>query len=333
MKLRIYILSIIVFTLCQFTFSQNPIEFNQLTGENVSTQSITYAIEQDEAGNLWIASEEGVLKHNSKFYQIYNTYNGLPEALNNRISEIFIDSKQQVWIGLEKGVCKYNKNLDIFEIHPSNEDINPSLITSITEDDNNNIWIGGFNGLWKINAKDKSEKLVRVVTNQNIQAVYPYKNKVLFGTSKGLFVYDTETGVSNEIYLNSKQNSISFIGIINNYFMVGTKTGELYKVDNNFALGVAMNLGLNITNPITDIIKKDANTIYLATDGNGLFRLNNSFSKLNQYKEDANNEYSLSSNGIYDIVLGKENILWIATYGGGINYLDSNRISLSKNTA
>ena len=330
MKLKIYTFFILIYLFCQCTFSQNTIEFNQLTGENVSTQSITYAIEQDSSGNLWIASEEGVLKHNSKFYQIYNTYNGLPASLNNRISEIFIDSKQQVWIGLEKGVCKYNKNLDVFEILPSNEDINPSLITTITEDEDNNIWVGGFNGLWKIKTKDNSEKLVRVVINQNIQAIYPYKNKILFGTSKGLFVYDAETDVYNEISLNLKPNSISFIGEINNYIMVGTKAGELYQVENNFSKGVIMNLGLNITNPITDIIKKDAYTIYLATDGNGLFRLNNSFSILNQYKEDANNEYSLSSNGIYDIVLGNENILWIATYGGGVNYFDSNGFPFQK---
>ncbi|MFG6686058.1 two-component regulator propeller domain-containing protein [Mariniflexile sp. HNIBRBA6329] len=330
MNTKAYILIISLFLSFQIIFSQNNIEFQQLAGENVSTQSITYAIEQDKAGNLWIASEEGVLKHNSKFYQIYNTYNGLPEELNNRVSEIFIDSKQQVWIGLEKGVCKYNENFDTFEIFPSKGDINPSLITCITEDEANNIWVGGFNGLWKVSAKDTTKKLDRVITSQNIQAIYTYENKILFGTSKGLFVYDIETDIYNEIQLISKLNSISFIGQINNYFIIGTKAGELYKVDNNLTKSTVLNLGIKITNPITDIIKKDDNTIYLATDGDGLFRLNNSFSILNQYKEDANNENSLSSNGVYDIASGNENILWIATYGGGINYFDSNGFPFQK---
>ena len=59
MNIKTYIL-FSIFLWCQFIFSQNNIEFKQLAGENVSTQSITYDIEQDKAGNLWIASEEGV---------------------------------------------------------------------------------------------------------------------------------------------------------------------------------------------------------------------------------------------------------------------------------
>ena len=80
------------------------------------TQSITYAVANDSIGNVWVASEEGVLKHNSKFYKIYNSYKGLPEIIGNRIKEIFIDSKQRIWIGMEAGVCLYNADLDRFEL-------------------------------------------------------------------------------------------------------------------------------------------------------------------------------------------------------------------------
>jgi len=73
--------------------SQKISEFNQLSDSNFLTQSITYAIEKDSIGNLWIASEEGILKHNSKYYKLYNTYNGLPETLSNRTSEIFSNKK------------------------------------------------------------------------------------------------------------------------------------------------------------------------------------------------------------------------------------------------
>lgn len=330
MCLKINIFPILLCFIATTVFSQNNVEFKQLAGENVSTQSITYAIAQDSIGNLWIASEEGVLKHNSKFYRIYNTYNGLPEELNNRVSEIYIDTKQHIWIGLEKGVCKYNEKLDVFEIVPSAEDINPSLISSITEDETHNIWVGGFNGLWKISANDASQKLTRVVTNQNIQFVFAFNEHVLFGTSKGLFVYDVAKGVYNEITLNSKPNSISFIGEINHRFLIGTKAGILYQLDSTLTNVSVVNLGIKLSNPITDIIKKDDNTIYLSTDGDGLFQLDKSFSITNQYKEDSNNENSISSNGIYDILLGNENIIWIATYGGGINYFDSNGFPFQK---
>lgn len=310
--------------MCQFVFSQNNIEFKQLLGENVSIQSITYAIAQDSMGNIWIASEEGVLKHNSKFYKIYNTYNGLPEDLNNRVTEIFIDSKQRVWIGLERGVCFYDDQLDEFKIVNSNNDINPSLIESITEDDYGNIWVGGFNGLWKVETTSNSTSLSRILINQKIQTLFPYKNSIVVGTSKGLFIYNEKSQILNEISLNGSSKNISFIGYINQELLLGTKTGELFKVDLNLNLGKLVDLGINLKHPITDILKKDSNTIYLATDGDGLFKLNNSFSILEHFVEDTNNENAISSNGIYDIELEKENILWIATYGGGVNYFNSN---------
>ena len=68
LKFKATIFFCFILFLCQFVYSQNNIEFKQLLGENVSIQSITYAIAQDSIGNIWIASEEGVLKHNSKFY-------------------------------------------------------------------------------------------------------------------------------------------------------------------------------------------------------------------------------------------------------------------------
>ncbi|WP_188649326.1 hybrid sensor histidine kinase/response regulator transcription factor [Yeosuana aromativorans] len=328
MKIKASIFFSVFFLLSQFILSQNQIEFKQLVGENVSTQSITYAIAQDSIGNIWVASEEGVLKHNSKFYKVYNSYNGLPEEVSNRVTKIFIDSKGHIWIGLEKGVCVYDENLDLFKIVSSDADINPSLITCISEDDSGNVWIGGFNGLWKYGLNDNQSKLVRVLSNQNIQALFPYKRKILFGTSKGLFVYNTQNDILNEIPLSSKPSNISFIGPINDYVVIGTKTGELYKTDLNFKQGFLINF--DEKNPITDVIKKDSNTLYLGTDGDGLYKLDNSFSILDHYVEDANDQYSLSSNGIYDIVLGKENIVWIATYGGGVNYFDSNGFPFQK---
>jgi len=116
LRLKPNIFLLLFFFSCTAFYSQNTVEFNQLTGDNVPTQSITYAVANDSIGNVWVASEEGVLKHNSKFYKIYNSYKGLPEIIGNRIKEIFIDSKQRIWIGMEAGVCLYNADLDRFEL-------------------------------------------------------------------------------------------------------------------------------------------------------------------------------------------------------------------------
>ncbi|MEW4922702.1 two-component regulator propeller domain-containing protein [Algibacter sp. 2305UL17-15] len=330
MKLKKIIFLLLIFFCGQFAFSQSNIEFQQLRGENVSTQSITYAVAQDSVGNLWIASEEGVLKHNSKFYKIYNTYDGLPELFSNRTTEIFIDSKQDIWIGLEKGVCIYNANLDVFKQVKSNTDINPSLVTSIHEDSHGNIWVGGFNGLWKYDVKSEAGELIRIVSNHNILTLKPSGSKILFGTPKGLFVYNTLDDDLQEIKLDNQLNSISLITIIDAYAIIGSKAGSLFKLNPKTLEVNTIHLKNKLIHPITDAVKNDDNSIYISTDGDGIYHVNYAFSVISHFSEDANNASDISSNGVYDILLGKENILWVATYGGGINYFDANRLPFKK---
>lgn len=331
MKLTTNILLSVFLLFYNIIISQENIEFQQLTGENVSTQSITYAIKQDKIGNVWIASEEGVLKHNSKYYKVYNTYNGLPESVNNRTTQLFIDSKQHVWIGLENGVCIYDEALDRFNLVKSNTDINPSLINSITEDSQGNIWVGGFNGLWKYNINSKNDKsLVRVINNHSIQALYSFNDSLFIGTPKGLFLYNSTDASLIEIKLNSDSKNISAIGKFNTNFLIGTKTGEIFEINFNFSKTKQIDFKNKISNRIKDFTTNSSNNLYIATDGDGIYSANKKYEIINHFKEDVDDPKSISSNGIYDIEIGSNDVLWIATYGGGINFYDANRLPFQK---
>ncbi len=320
------ILLLVFIVISSILYAQNNTEFQQLAGENVSTQSITYAIKQDYSGNVWIASEEGVLKHNSKYYKIYNTYNGLPEFVSNRTTALFIDTKKRIWIGLENGLCLYNPSLDKFDLIGVKTEINPSLITAITEDDTGNIWIAGYNGLWQFSTQNK---LSRLVTDLNIQALYCSADRIVFGTAKGLFSYNPVLDVVDKIELQSEAD-ISTINGIGNSILVGTKSGMIYKTDIGLQNITSLYLEYKFTNPINDIIEDPSENIYIATDGEGLYYVNKEFEILNHYQNDVNKPTSLSSNGLYDLEIGKENIIWMATYGGGINLLDTNRLPFQK---
>lgn len=328
LTIKNYLLLIISIFVCHTLKAQTNTEFQQLLGENISIQSITYAVKQDQNGNLWIASEEGVLKNNSRFYKTYNNYNGLPEKLNNRITQLFIDSKQRIWIGLENDVCKYDKDLDIFKIVASNTKINPSSVKCIAEDSEGAIWIGAINGLWKYNTTNNT--IEQIPKTANIDALYSYKDQLVFGTNDGLYTYHLKKKTVQKIPLNSLPSNITFITIINNSFIIGTKTGQILKANLNLTQIARVDFKINSLVPIKDILKTAPKTIYIATDGDGLYKVDESFKIINHFKEDVNSENSLTSNGIYDIELGKENILWMATYGGGINYLDSNKFPFQK---
>ncbi len=324
MKIKVYILLIFIQVFPLFSFAQNTVEFRQLRGDNVSTQSITYAVANDSNGNVWIASEEGVLKHNSKFFTIYNSYNGLPDLVSNRTKEVFVDSKQRVWIGSEKGVCLYNDNLDIFEYVKSEGAFDPSLVVVIIEDNDHTIWAGGFNGLWKYD--EISQQMVKLIANRNIQALHPFNDHLIFGTQKGAFYYDIKKKLLEAIPLDSEEKNIWNISSIDDEILIASKTGELYKTQNDLRPTTRVNFNFELTDAITDVIKTSKNTYLLATDGDGIYKLNSQYQKIDHYIEDPNEPYSISSNGVYDIALDSEGVLWVATYGGGLNYLNSSEL-------
>ena len=311
----------------QISFAQNSVEFSQLEGENVSTQSITYAIKEDNLGNLWIGSEEGILKHNSKYYKVYNTYNGIPESLSNRTSEIFIDSKNNIWAGLERGVCLYNKFLDKFEIIKSKDNINPSLVKSIDEDNEGNIWIAGFNGLWMYNPITK--ELGKTKEDRPIEVLFIKGDQIFLGTREGLFSYNKNSKTSTKHFQSKKSLNVYFINEVNNKLFVGTKSGLLYAFDfvnNKLSYSEPIK---NFNNSIRDILQ-DNDGVFVATDGDGIYKLNNKFKIINHFFQDVNNPNSISSNGTYDLELSKEGILWVATYGGGISYYNINKLPFYK---
>ncbi|QNM84509.1 hypothetical protein H9W90_09905 [Polaribacter pectinis] len=328
MNFKLKLFSFFTFIFFQTVIAQNTVEFLQLSGENASTQSITYAIKQDKDGNVWIGSEEGILKHNSVNYKNYNTYNGLPETLSNRTTEIFIDSKNNIWAGLEKGVCLYNKELDKFDLIQNKNNINPSLITSIDEDSEGNIWIGAFNGLWEYNTKTQELNLKKF--EEPIEALTIASNKIFFGTEKGLFIYNISKNNIQEIDLDSALKNIYHLSSVRNTVYVGTKQGVVFNLKimlNEVSFNKVLR---DFKNPIKDIIAKDSESIYVATDGDGIYHLDAQNKTLNHFIQNSNNPTSISSNGIYDLELSKDGILWVATYGGGINYFNPKKLPFYK---
>jgi signal transduction histidine kinase/ligand-binding sensor domain-containing protein/AraC-like DNA-binding protein/CheY-like chemotaxis protein len=300
-------------------FAQNSFDVLQLENDYNNSQSIIYSVAQDSVGNLWMATEEGVLKNNSLNYQKYNTYNGLENFSKNRITKIIVDSEENIWIGHENGIGLYNKQLDVFEnlITKANNAI--SGVKSITEDSNQHIWVGAYNGLFKIKRQKDTFSVSKILDNYSINAVFVKDDLVYLGTDKGLVTYST-TSKSVKIISGAFNSPVFFINELKNHLYIGFKNGNLFKLKNNEFKKVE--LPVANTSPIYDIVQDKSNNIYIATDGNGIIQLNRKNELITHFLEDVNNPKALTSNGVYDIELGKENIIWIATYGGGINYID-----------
>ena len=105
MNIRVNILSILLFVICNLTSAQ--FKFEPLKTE--FGQSLNYDVLRDHQGFLWIANDGvGLLKHNSynSIRYIHNV-NDSTSLIDDGILAIKQDSLKNIWVATRKGLCKY----------------------------------------------------------------------------------------------------------------------------------------------------------------------------------------------------------------------------------
>lgn len=98
---------------------------------------------EDKAGNIWIATRNGVSKYYEESFNNFSEKDGLT---SNWTSCILADSKGNIWVGTKNGVSLYDgKSWSKFHL-PKPDKVDPQISTNlvqrIIEDKKGNIWFG-----------------------------------------------------------------------------------------------------------------------------------------------------------------------------------------------
>lgn len=154
---------------------------------NFNEQDITdpiYFIIQDSSKNIWLGTNNGVLKWDGKYLKRYNKSDGLAGNETNRAAG-FVDSKGNVWIGTDEGVSMYTGNEpDYFKFPPKvlllnfRDHTNQSYNISKTVDvgPNNNNLIFNFRGLSFIDEKRNLFQIKLIEVNGDYQNEFTTKS-------------------------------------------------------------------------------------------------------------------------------------------------------------
>lgn len=298
-------------------YFNNPVQNKSLSGNHITT------IMKDEGGVIWIGTAQGGLNQYDSYHQKFNHYK--KEAGNelslshNTIRSLFVDSKGIVYIGtLGEGIDVLDRAKNtIFNIK-GNASIPNSLsnneISSITMTGNSELWIGTWGGGINIGELDHENK--KIIINQKY--------------SQTEYVNSLTSDVIQKIFIDSK-NRI-WIGTelgLNRYIKEnGTFVRYLHDTENPYTI--------NDNRVQSCIVEDDKGNIWVGTWG-GLNKLviNNTLSndtyEANQISQNTehfisfthspDNTNSLSDNRIISLFCNN-NILWIGTYGKGLNKLD-----------
>ena len=247
------------------------------------------------------------------------------------VETIFQDSRGYIWIGTNDGLNRYNgyefKQYK-YDKYDKNSIAN-NYIVNITEDKNGYIWVSTIGGLSKINVdKDEiknyySKKNSGNLSNNNLWQILCTKdNRIIASTVDGLNLYDEKN--DKFIRILDKENELPSQYIYSvkedsyGHIWIGTENGL-----------IELNKDLRVVRGYEDTIIGDSEVyniyddskghIWVCTLGNGLFKINLDDKSIDNYKN-TENEFSIPSNNVKDVLLDSKGKLWVATNKGICKY-------------
>lgn len=310
---------------------------------------------QRDNGEFWVGTQSGLLKLTEKdgifnlsdfFINNVNDESSIP---GNQIISLYTDNEGILWVGTRfSGLAKY----DPYKQHIFRYMHNPSVantihsndVRAISEDSNGNIWIGFRNqGLNYINAAtgivkyfDSGNAGNDRLLNNSIRALYLDQSGKLWVGYYGGFAKVEIDSRDNVRFIAAKDDTGSIIRFngttyafyedSNQNFWVGTSFGLLLY---NRHLGKAewvrnshSHIPWGRSNFIRSVCEDFDGNLWLATDGNGVYRYNHKTGQFRNYSQILGNPATISHNKVYSIVCDYEGKIWIGTHSG-LNLFDA----------
>ena len=246
------------------------------------------------------------------------------------VETIYQDSRGYIWIGTNDGLDRYNG----YEFKHYKHDkydknsIANNYIVDIIEDKNGYIWASTISGLSKINPDNNEIKNYYSkedngnLSNSNLWQILCTKdNKIIASTVDGLNLYDEKNDKFVRILDGENELPSQYIYCVEEdlygHIWVGTDKGL-----------IELNKDLNIVRSYEDIIgdsevyniyDDSKGNIWICTLGHGLFKISLDDKSVENYKN-SEDEFSIPSDNVKDVVLDSKGKLWIATDKGICNF-------------
>lgn len=232
-------------------FAQQQLDYSLQTytlKDGLPDEGLRY-IYQDRLGRLWITTTStGITVYDGKKFTAIGEEDGLSSNMSFRTTQA---ADGTMWVATKNGISKINTTgtIDTFltDLKPEKK----NFFTTVVVDSNQQVWAGGFSGLYQFNKnkfvkinlpnihnalfgiakygkiyfttdagllifKDGKFRLYgekEGILSKNMYCLFPYaNNKLLIGGFDGFFDYDIETKVCKKI-VSDKNEIISALSI------------------------------------------------------------------------------------------------------------------------
>lgn len=235
----------------------------------------------------------------------------------NSISSIIKDIEGNIWVTTLDDGIKFIPSMKVMQTNFNHKKLK---INSIVKDDDNALWVGSENGLYKLNSDKSFESISISNDNQYIKRIRNYNNSIHVIGDNSIDIFNNK---KKEIFLFSANDILRLSNeyIIASSVVLKFNSSEAYKINNDFKISSPRILGkYKIFSKRTNVSVKGFDNSVLFGTSTGLFKhSNNTINKVESQKAELNTS-------ILDLnVDNKSNRLLVASNSKGIISLKNNK--------
>ncbi len=342
-----------------FATEDPPLIFEKISNKEGLNQNSVFSIIQDRTGFIWLGTSNGLIKNDGTVFKSYVPHPGdSTTLLNNVVTGIFEDDREILWVGTQNGLCLYEPDRDAFVwVDEFNKLLSKKSIFfyKIIQTKDRSYWLATSEGLYVLQQKMGTtlrfsvKKITQTQTGQQIfventqfkDILELADGTILTATNQGLFHLRKQKNGEIVLLKNfkyPKEKKLRFTEIFadkTGLIWVGTQDGlrflKITDKDGKFNYDsstptsfASEEIRLSGTN-ITSFLDDTKEHLFIGTFKKGLYRLHKSTGKIENYRPQPENPYSISSNVINDIISDESGVIWLATAHGGVDKIDLNR--------
>lgn len=321
-------------------------EFNCLSNRDGLSNGQVNAILQDKQGYVWFGTQCGLDRYDGfRFKNFFYNNLDVSSLANNSVDEIQQDVLGNLWIHTAVGYCIYQYSNEKFDRNPEKWlkkigiDGTPQKVFI---EANKNMWFVMYGkGVFFLDTKTmkhkffsfaqlgvKDQKEVSCVTEQQGTAVFSFRNGTLCRVDglKGKVLWVNRH--LTQTYHIKDETVYTFIDSHNNYwvssndfvYVYSSLRKKWYEGMGTFVKSIGISMPTENKILIRDIAYDRKNRLWIATDHDGLFVLDLEGRKCKQYVKREGISGSLLDNSLQQVIIDRNDALWIGTSKNGIAY-------------
>jgi diguanylate cyclase (GGDEF)-like protein/PAS domain S-box-containing protein len=341
-RLIVLMLSVI-FVMCSAGHAQNFANLEVISEKEGLSQGNISALLQDNEGYLWIGTLQGL-----NFYDGYRatTIDSKDHALKIKgIDALYQDKRNEIWVSTDadQNFIINKPTGDVREIHlplPKDSPTNDLRVRYFAQDQENKLWLSSKRDIFyydeqqKINHHTSLRESLSTEQHDVITSLLIVGRSLLIGTSRGLFILNTQTGELSPFFFNPAcdpaafdENMITFSCVIkdivrdrDNNLLIATLSGlyrfPVYALTQDKGKPIPLTV-LDDSLVIRKMIKDHGNKLAWLATTEGLFSVDSGGKITLAFRYDQT-PYMIVDNTIEAMIIDKNGVFWLASLANGV---------------